>query len=58
MTIRDVSWIQRYLTGVSLSVFNKNAADVDGDDDVTIRDCSWIQRAIAGIAIPYNIIIE
>ncbi|HBE15565.1 MAG TPA: hypothetical protein DCY72_04910 [Ruminococcaceae bacterium] len=55
VTIRDVSWIQRYLTGASMSVFNEKAADVDGNGKVSIRDCAWIQRALVGIATPYNI---
>lgn len=58
VTIRDVSWIQRHLSGVSLSVFNEKAADVDGDNDVTIRDCSWIQRALVGVSIPYDIKVD
>ena len=55
VSIFDVTWIQRHLSGVPLSVFNEAAADVDGDDSVTIFDATWIQRALVGVPIPYDI---
>ncbi len=50
VTIRDVSFIQRFLAGIiELDDAAQTRGDVDADEDVTIRDASMIQRYLSGV---------
>ena len=43
--------IQRSLAGLKNEAFNKDAADVDKDGEVTILDATAIQRKLAGLKV-------
>ena len=54
ITISDVTVIQRVLANFSVSVFDKNAADIDGNG-LSIADVTAIQRYLAAFDNPYHI---
>ena len=54
VTILDATAIQRKLVEMSVSAFNENAADVDGNG-LDITDATWIQRHLAELYVPYPI---
>lgn len=55
ITIMDVTTIQRYLAGVSVPSFDRDAADANGSGDIEITDGTLIQRHLVGISVPYKI---
>lgn len=55
VTIIDATWIQRYLAGISTSVFNETAADTDENGSITIIDATFIQKWLASLQSNDNI---
>ena len=55
MNAYDVTFIQRYIADMSVKSFDEQAADADGDGDVTAFDVTFIQRYLAGFETPYPI---
>lgn len=55
VTIIDATWIQKYLAGISTSVFNETAADTDENGSITIIDATFIQKWLASVQSNDNI---
>ena len=54
VTVMDVTFIQRYLSGLNTSPFVEEAAIIEGDE-IEIIDATWIQRYIAEMEIPVDV---
>ena len=55
MNIIDTTVIQRHIASLTTPAMDRDAADVDGDGDVTIIDATLIQRYDVKLETPFAI---
>ena len=55
VTVIDATAIQRNCAQISVSSFDKQAADIDESGVISVSDATYIQRWLANISCPYRI---